>query len=268
MEWKREQVPKPELERKASDYMKEAMEMAKRSKGNPDIAVKKHEHVAEKPAEKIVKKVAEKPVVVEKIVEKPVEKIVEKIVEKPVVVEKIVEKPVVVEKIVEKPVVIREQPVIIENKPEVHFNQSKSIEINADVDVNINAAAILNKGKQLYEKAVHPGPEPIPPEMLEPVPLPEVLGEHEEVHFPEEAENICAEEETEYPFDGFKSCDDHCGRPRPQRRCCENSNPPNFNRFINEHNRRAQGRPAGCQPPSGTGRPPAGGFSWKDFKKN
>jgi len=266
MEWKQESIPKTELDKKQTDYMKEAMEMAKRSKTPPQ-----KKQAAEKPAppkpvevERIVEKIVEveKPVVIEKIIEKPVEveRIVEKIVEVPVVVEKImevekiieVEKPVVIEKIVEK------APVIIENKPELHLNQSKTIEINADLDVNINAAALIAKGKELVKAAP---------------PAPEMLPEPEEIHFPEPEviAEVCCREETEFPFEDFKSCDEwanECGgRPRHRRHCCESSTPPNFNNFINEHNKRSC-HDGTHRRPSGSGRPPAGGFSWKDFKKN
>ncbi|MCL2637741.1 MAG: hypothetical protein FWD48_05155 [Oscillospiraceae bacterium] len=283
MEWKRENINKTELERKQSDYMKAAMDMAKRGAPAPAPAAEKIAPAPE-PEPPVGADVSVRPQKEE--TPKPVKKIVEKKVPVPVVVEKIVEKPVVVEKIVEKPVVVEkiiEKPVIVENKQEITLNQSKKIEINADVDINIDAEKLVKKGKEIIEKIAHVGDgAPDVPQIEEP----------EEFSFPDEEmiEGICAEEEeeTEYPFENFKTCEDTCsGRPAHSHRRCENSagrqKPPNFNKFINEHNKRNcnNQRPncnktSGAQAPrddgrgfstGGSGGVP-GGFSWKDFKKN
>ncbi|MDR2559702.1 MAG: hypothetical protein LBC86_09220 [Oscillospiraceae bacterium] len=114
MEWKRENIHPSELEKKQSDYMKMAMDMAKRA---PEPAAA--EKIAEVPVEEPVEKIIEKPVVVEKVIEKPV--VVEKIIEKPVIVEKIVEKPVVIEKAAEKAPVIIEEPEVEPEAEEINF---------------------------------------------------------------------------------------------------------------------------------------------------
>ncbi|MDR2532519.1 MAG: hypothetical protein LBC82_06720 [Oscillospiraceae bacterium] len=290
MEWKQTHIPKNELEKKQSDYAKMAMDMAKRAKHIPE---KPKPESAPEPV--IAQKVAEKPAVAEEVVEKTVEKpvIIKKIIEKPMVIKKIIEKPVIVEKVVEKviekppeviiekvpvPVVIEKvvekEPVIIENKTEqkttINLNQSKKIEINADVDVNVNAAALLAKGKTNI--APRENVQELLKEEAE-------KFEPQEIEFPgdEVIEELCEEEEeeeeTEYPFESFESCE--CEKPVRQRRC-ENSAPPNFNKYINEHNRRnccnsrsasANRADSGRGFSTGGGGPP-GGFSWKDFKKN
>jgi hypothetical protein len=269
MEWKREKIAPHELEKKQADYVKAAMDMAKRGTPAPEPKHEPEPVVVEKVVEKIVEKPVEK--VVEKVVEKKVPVVVEKIVEKPVIVEKIVEKPVerVVEKVIEK----HKQAILIENKPEIHIDRSKKLEINADVDLNINAATLVAKGKEVVGKIIHP--EPV--QIAEPEP--------EEIHFPDEEMELIEgahEEEAEEFFTGFESCEDVChgnaAKPQPRRRC-ENSRarPPNFNKFINEHNKRSCNTPrsTNCNNPdtgrgfsTGGGGGVPGGFSWKDFKKN
>ncbi|MCL1822649.1 MAG: hypothetical protein FWG44_00420 [Oscillospiraceae bacterium] len=275
MEWKQEHIPKTELEKKQTDYMKEAMDMAKRAKVNPDIAkarvkAKQEEPPVSVPAPAPVSEVIQKPEtmqkpekhekhekqelpkaktqpprkpskyhspkVIEKIIEKPVEveKVVERVVEKPVVVEKVVKEPVIIEKTVQK-------------APEIHItNQSKKIEINADVDLNVNVPLIV-KGVREEQAPVHE------------IEIPEEEPEIEEFpQFPEE--EFCDEELTEHPFEHFEGCEPCPERPQPHG--CKTSRPPNFNNFINEHNRGRRGpQSSGCNERTG-------GFSWKDFKKN
>jgi len=278
MEWKREDIPRSELEKKQADYTRMAMDMAKRGQPAPatppPAPVPMPEPEAEAPPE-----VAPPPV------PKPepiiIEKVIEKVIEKPIIIEK-----PVVEKVIEKEIVIVEkEPVIVENKPEITLNQSKKIEINADVDINIDAGELIKKSKTNK-----------PPENIEkllkkeaPVmPEPEI-EEPEEIHFPDEIISEMSEdeeEETEYPFESFRGCDGEsapkCDKPPPKKRC-ENSPPPNFNKYINEHNKRncnnnrsqnsraastnRQNADTGKGFSTGGGGPP-GGFSWKDYKKN
>ncbi|MCL2077143.1 MAG: hypothetical protein FWH08_01905 [Oscillospiraceae bacterium] len=299
MEWKQEQIPKNELEKKQSTYMKMAMDMAKRSTVNPDISKKKayeekpethkkafeekpetpkkafeekpHKKVfEEKPPEAVPEVVAKPPRPPEVVEEKPpeavappppeirtervIERVPEVIVEKvpEVRVERVIERipEVIVEKVPE--VRVEKEVVVVEKTPEIHLNQSKNIEINADV--NINAGALFVKAK---EKP--PAPELVIEETKEEAPPAEVIGEVKAEVLEETCEEIC-EEVTSTPFENFKACE--CEeKPRVNR--CENSPPPNFNNFINEHNMRS----CGCNN-SGTYGNQSGGYSWKNFKKN
>jgi len=255
MEWKQENIAKSELEKRQSDYTKMAMEMAKRAKVSPAAAAaEKHEkkEVFEHKPEEIMEKKevqenkpeAPAPRQAEKheghikteVIEKAAgiaEKLTETKAEHEKKPEPVIEK--VPEVIVKEVPVVEKETVVVERQPEIILNQSKTIEINADV--NINAGALLFKGKE--EPA-----EREEPVMPEPCISPEAT-----------AERIEECETTTNPFENFKcECDTgECGTSEAehrQRHASANCPPPNFCNYINEHNKRA------------------GGFSWRNFKKN
>jgi len=221
MEWKPESITENEREKKQTDYIKMAIEMAKRA----SIEIKPPPP-AEKPA-------------------------------------------------------VKAPQVVVEKK----LNVSKTIEINAVLDIDGEDTA----EEELEEEII----EDIEEELaVEDSVLPEEVVTPEEEHIQEiiEEENEVTEEAqepetTSAPFEDAEPCE--CP-DKPERKRIS-SEPPNFDNFVKEHNRRT-GRSAPPGRPSNAGRSNTqsrsntqnrnaagkdsgadtaeGSFSWQDFKKN
>jgi hypothetical protein len=168
---------------------------------------------------------------------------------------------------------------------EKKLNVSKTIEINAVLDIDGEDAAEEELEEEIIEDieeelavgddalVVPPEPEeePVGDDALVVPPEPETEEEHIEEIIEEENEVVAEEAPCEE-----EPCE--CDKPARKR---ISSEPPNFENFVKEHNRRAgrsttPGRPSSnrnpgaerCNTQGKSNVPPDGSFSWQDFKKN